>query len=203
MTQRIIVGPFLFITAIIIYNLNIFNYFILLFNLLCLYECIKMYFNCYKPNKYSIYFNSLYLSYCSLMLFISYHVLTLTDILLFNIIAIAAISDTFQHAIGANLGKNYVSKISPTKTYEGYLAGMISVLLYGLFIQYTSLNYNLSTYQYFICYIYTIFGDFISSYFKRSLGIKDWSTSLGKVGGFFDRGNSSIGLSLYFLIFRD
>jgi phosphatidate cytidylyltransferase len=114
-------------------------------------------------------------------------------------VLIASISDICQYAIGYNYGTHYVSTISPKKTYEGYIAGVGSAILYSHFIQYTPIDMHLTLFEYTICFIYGALGDLISSYFKRQLSIKDWSYLLGKQGGVLDRGNSIVGIILYFI----
>lgn len=113
---------------------------------------------------------------------------------------ISSISDICQYTIGYNYGTHFVSKISPKKTYEGYIAGLCSVILYAQIVTYTPINIYLNLNDYIGCFIYAALGDVVSSYFKRKLIIKDWSNTLGQQGGLLDRGNSSIGLCMYFII---
>uniref|UniRef100_A0A6C0IHV4 Phosphatidate cytidylyltransferase n=1 Tax=viral metagenome TaxID=1070528 RepID=A0A6C0IHV4_9ZZZZ len=197
--NKLQIGITLFGLTNVIYCLNLFNYFIYMFDIVCIMELINAYNN-NNTNISSNAFKFLYVIYCVLLGYLSYNVLIVySSKLLLNIVLIANINDISQYAIGYNYGTHFVSTISPNKTYEGYIAGIGSVILYSQFINYTYIDLYLTQYDYIICFVYASLGDAISSYFKRQLKIKDWSALLGKQGGFLDRGNSTIGVMLYFI----
>ena len=90
--------------------------------------------------------------------------------------------------------KIILNAISPNKTYEGLLAGILFTLLITFFV-----NNLLSLYNFFNFIIYTtififsaFLGDIFESYFKRKANIKDSGKLIPGHGGFFDRFDSFI-----------
>ena len=106
--------------------------------------------------------------------------------------------DSSCYLFGKIFGKKKIlSKISPNKTYEGLLGGiiasnLISLLIYlNLDIYKTIISLNLFFFiNLIICF--SFFGDFIQSYFKRINNLKDSSYLIPGHGGFFDRFDSFI-----------
>ena len=104
--------------------------------------------------------------------------------------------DSSCYLFGKILGKKKIlSKISPNKTYEGLLGGiiatnLISLLIYlNLYIYKTIISLNLFFFiNLIICF--SFFGDFMQSYFKRINNLKDSSYLIPGHGGFFDRFDS-------------
>ena len=101
-----------------------------------------------------------------------------------KIIIIAQVSDVYQYVAGSYFGRNKIGWISKNKTYEGYVAGWI--LTIATFYLYSGL------YEISIIYLLGLFGGLCSSFFKRSLCIKDYSNMLGPHGGWIDRIDSVI-----------
>lgn len=101
-------------------------------------------------------------------------------------------TDTFAYIFGMLFGKTKLTSISPKKTAEGSIGGIIgSVLLaiiFGKFIQYHSLI-SLVIISIFGSIIAQI-GDICSSKIKRESGIKDYSNILIGHGGVLDRYDS-------------
>lgn len=120
-------------------------------------------------------------------------------------------NDTFAYLGGSWYGKHKLApSVSPKKTWEGTLTGMIvaliivssySILLaelapsYEPFKQFfSSINENRKVWQYSIYIILIIFlsiisqfGDLLFSYFKRQHNVKDFSNLLPGHGGLLDR----------------
>lgn len=100
-------------------------------------------------------------------------------------------NDTFAYLIGRLLGKKKLfERISPNKTWEGTIGGIIfSVLLGVVFGLYTN-NGNDFIY-WIVCALIiaacAIFGDLFQSMMKRSLNIKDSGSLLPGHGGILDR----------------
>jgi phosphatidate cytidylyltransferase len=100
-------------------------------------------------------------------------------------------TDTFAYIIGAKLGlaKHKIHKISPKKSYEGLVGGMIFAMIFG----YLFSRKFLPEYKYLLLYFTPIFccleqaGDFTESYLKRKFDIKDSGTIIPGHGGFLDR----------------
>ena len=104
-----------------------------------------------------------------------------------------AIFDTFAYIVGSNFGRTKIAKeISPNKTYEGLIAGIIFSVIYGYLVC-TFLNINLLIIPCFIigC-LFAFLGDLLISYFKRRSGIKDTGSLLPGHGGVLDRLDSHL-----------
>ena len=117
------------------------------------------------------------------------------------IIFSTALFDTFAFIIGSNFGKTYIVKnISPNKTLEGLIGGLLPLILIGIFlIEYQSkLSGVLGTKDYWIILyfvligLFAFIGDLLISYFKRQSGIKDTGTILPGHGGVLDRIDSHL-----------
>ena len=103
-----------------------------------------------------------------------------------------AIFDTFAFVIGTKFGANLiVKKISPNKTLEGLVGGMIGSIMFGLIcghifeINFLPLIFMLGGFLAFI-------GDLLMSYFKRQSGVKDTGSILPGHGGILDRIDSHL-----------
>jgi CDP-diglyceride synthetase len=94
-------------------------------------------------------------------------------------------SDILQYIGGKIFGKGHpFPDISPNKTTEGYLFGVILGTLLGSVIQ------NCGYIESLIYIILGIIGGLISSFIKRKMCLKDWSSLLGSHGGYADRTDS-------------
>lgn len=109
------------------------------------------------------------------------------------------VSDIFAYIIGKHFGKHKFSKISPNKTIEGCIAGLLGAVLASLIYTYF-INTNLSLdigYVYIsivtavLCIIGQI-GDFAASVIKRHFEVKDFSNLFPGHGGMIDRIDSII-----------
>ena len=104
-----------------------------------------------------------------------------------------AIFDTFAYIVGSNFGRTKIAKeISPNKTYEGLIAGIISSVIYGYLVC-IFLNIDLLIIPCFVigC-LFAFLGDLLISYFKRRSGIKDTGSLLPGHGGVLDRLDSHL-----------
>jgi phosphatidate cytidylyltransferase len=104
--------------------------------------------------------------------------------------------DSSSYLFGKIFGKKKIlNKISPNKTYEGLIGGimltnLISLIIYLNFDIYKT-NVNLNFFFFTnIVILFSFFGDLIQSYFKRFNNLKDSSNFLPGHGGFFDRFDS-------------
>ena len=105
------------------------------------------------------------------------------------------VNNSFAYLIGKKIGKNPLFKsISPKKTWEGFLGGLIfSALVAIIFYLYKS-YFSLFFYIFIgilIAVLATI-GDLIQSKFKRLANVKDSGSLIPGHGGFFDRMDSVI-----------
>ncbi len=114
----------------------------------------------------------------------------------FNLMVICVISfDIFSYFLGTFLGKNKILyKISPNKTLEGLVGGIILSLLITIFYSYiVNINYDLNLFIFILIIIFSSFiGDIIESIFKRLNNLKNSSNYLPGHGGFFDRFDSFV-----------
>jgi len=104
-------------------------------------------------------------------------------------------NDTFAFIVGKNFGKNKLyEKISPNKTIEGFLGGMVFSCLGGYFIfEFTHYrNFQFWLGMAIILSIFGTLGDLIQSKFKRQAGVKDSGKLMPGHGGLYDRLDSII-----------
>ena len=119
------------------------------------------------------------------------------------------INDTMAYIVGSFIGKTPFSKISPKKTWEGTIGGVIlCVLIIQLgteFIFHDSQNLFRNTIIATICGIFGTLGDLLESKLKRMANIKDSGSIMPGHGGFLDRFDSLLlalpAVFLYQLIF--
>ncbi|MBA5850471.1 phosphatidate cytidylyltransferase [Clostridium sp. cel8] len=117
--------------------------------------------------------------------------------------------DTGAYYSGKFFGKNKLCpKLSPKKTIEGSIGGIISstigCFLFGLFSIYRQVP--MSIYHYvaigILCGVFSQFGDLFASSIKRYAGIKDYSNLIPGHGGILDRFDSILfsGVVVYFYL---
>jgi phosphatidate cytidylyltransferase len=121
------------------------------------------------------------------------------------------LNDVFQYLTGKAFGKTKITPvISPNKTLEGFLGGLVLTILLCNF-----LGFILLPEQSFLFYsllgiligILGFFGDLFMSYVKRNAGVKDTGNLIPGHGGLLDRIDSLMfitpiyyGLIVYYLI---
>jgi len=186
---RVIISFLLFVTYLIsLININFLLFFALLIYLLIFLEVYKFF------NKYLL----LTITYLSISFFCCFvYLYNYFDIYIFNLLIFTIIIfDSFSYFIGIFFGNIKIFKqISPKKTLEGYLGGVIITNFIYFFYTYSYFD-NISNNNYILLInfiiIFSIFGDLIQSFFKRKNNIKDSSNFLPGHGGFFDRFDSFI-----------
>ena len=107
------------------------------------------------------------------------------------------INDTMAYIVGSLIGKTPLSKISPKKTWEGTIGGIIlSVGVVGLVIFYGLFNsWPVAIAIMILAGIASIagtFGDLLESKLKRTAGVKDSGNIMPGHGGFLDRFDSML-----------
>lgn len=117
-------------------------------------------------------------------------------------IACMWINDTMAYIVGSLIGKTPLSKISPKKTWEGTIGGVIlTILVVGLLspvfftASYTpGWHYKIAAYHWYliaaIAAVAGTFGDLLESKLKRMAGVKDSGSLMPGHGGFLDRFDS-------------
>ena len=117
------------------------------------------------------------------------------------IISTVMISDTSGYVFGKYFsGPKIFKKISPKKTYSGFIA---SITLGTLWFSILSLIYSLHQPITFILtglliVVFSVIGDLLISYLKRKTNLKDSGIILPGHGGLFDRADSII--SVFFIL---
>ncbi len=109
-------------------------------------------------------------------------------------------TDVGCYYAGTKLGKHKLAPvISPNKTIEGSIGGMISALIgaliIGAVINYgfkIELHWYTALFTGLICTVFAQIGDLCESLIKRDAGVKDSGHSLPGHGGFLDRTDSFI-----------
>lgn len=194
--------------------------FVVLFTVIhfgCWYEFVKLMRKIYG-NKY--------LPYCLLgLVYITIPILMMIDLrtfskmytigyeskLIFDIVIPLCIvfsiwiNDTMAYLVGSFIGKTPLTKISPKKTWEGTIGGIVlAVLVIGLsnkVISFDSLSHpvpglsvSINPSFWFIipalCGIFGTLGDLFESKLKRMADVKDSGSFMPGHGGFLDRFDS-------------
>lgn len=119
----------------------------------------------------------------------------------FNLI-LAWATDVFAYTAGKYLGKHHFSKVSPKKTVEGCIAGIIGAIIVGIIYMIIAnnvgaVNINGIAYIYLgiiilVLSIISQIGDFTASSIKRFADAKDYGNMLPGHGGMLDRIDSVI-----------
>jgi len=166
---------FLFILGLLIY-------------ILIIYEIFRFFKKLFLINLF-------YISFSFLNFYL--YIFNYFDLFLFNLlIFIIILFDTFSFFSGVLFGKKKLFQvISPNKTLEGYLGGIIMTNI--IYIVYSVLSeqfYDKINYIFLVNLIilFASFGDLLESYFKRKNLIKNSSNLLPGHGGFYDRFDSFI-----------
>ena len=115
------------------------------------------------------------------------------DLLVF-LFFVVWIGDTAAFYIGRRMGRHKLApKISPKKTIEGALGGVLFCLIAAFVAKlwfYQRLDFHHAIILGFILGIFGIFGDLAESLFKRAARVKDSAGTLPGHGGFLDRADS-------------
>ncbi|RMD93178.1 MAG: phosphatidate cytidylyltransferase [Calditrichaeota bacterium] len=113
------------------------------------------------------------------------------------------ICDTFAYFLGKQFGKHRLfERVSPKKSWEGAVAGLIGALLTYLLVyfqQIIPITLNVAIVGGLIVGTAGQFGDLVESWFKRDAGVKDSSNLLPGHGGILDRFDSVLFSSVAFL----
>ena len=114
--------------------------------------------------------------------------------LLFMIFLIFVVqsSDVLQYVWGKLFGKHKIApKLSPSKTVEGFVGGVISAsVLGGLLYWLTPFNPVQAVLMSLLICLMGFLGGLVMSAMKRSMGVKDWGNMISGHGGMLDRMDS-------------
>jgi phosphatidate cytidylyltransferase len=109
---------------------------------------------------------------------------------------VTAASDGFSQVVGQLVGRHKLApRISPAKTIEGLLGGLVAAIVVGLLVRPMLLHWGvLATLGLTLATALAgLAGDLAASWVKRRARIKDYSAALPGQGGFLDRFDSLLG----------
>ena len=115
--------------------------------------------------------------------------------LLFYVLILAVSNDFMQMVCGKLFGKHkIVPLISPNKTWEGFIGGVIgsTILSVIMGLMLTPLNLRQCIFAGIVLSIFGFLGDVTVSAIKRDMGVKDTSSLIPGHGGILDRLDSMI-----------
>lgn len=104
------------------------------------------------------------------------------------------INDTMAYVVGSFIGKTPLSSISPKKTREGTIGGLILCVIVITLIGYFTKFYSVIDWIFisFLCAVFGTLGDLLESKLKRMANVKDSGTLMPGHGGFLDRFDSML-----------
>jgi phosphatidate cytidylyltransferase len=105
------------------------------------------------------------------------------------------LNDTMAYLVGSVIGKTAFSKISPKKTWEGTIGGVIMcVVVMGIWGYFAPVAQRIQLQHWVIisaiCALFSIMGDLFESKLKRIANVKDSGAIMPGHGGFLDRFDS-------------
>lgn len=112
--------------------------------------------------------------------------------LLFYVFLLVWAMDTGGYVVGRLYGKHLmIERVSPKKTWEGFVGGLLLTLLIGLVLQpFVIRNVAMTLVIVVVAAIFSVIGDLFESMLKRQASIKDSSNLLPGHGGILDRMDS-------------
>ncbi|WP_112604082.1 phosphatidate cytidylyltransferase [Rhizobium sp. WW22] len=110
------------------------------------------------------------------------------------LVIVVQLSDVLQYVWGKSFGKTKIApRLSPSKTVEGFVGGVISASLIGAALwwvtPFTPLQAGLLA---FVITLMGFFGGLVMSAIKRDRGVKDWGHLIEGHGGLIDRLDSVV-----------
>lgn len=121
------------------------------------------------------------------------------------LLIVPLVTDAFAYIFGRLLGKHKMTLISPKKTWEGSLLGLIFGTIIGslFYLYYIDNNMLLVIISTMLFSIVGQFGDLFFSLIKRNYNIKDFSNLMPGHGGVLDRLDSVLFVFLMFIYFAN
>jgi len=125
--------------------------------------------------------------------------------LIIYLFVVTMLTDVFAYFFGIRFGKHRLAeKISPKKSIEGAIAGLIlggiAAAFYGYYLEVFDLSFVLILLISFGFSILAQIGDLVASKFKREYGVKDYSNIFPGHGGVLDRFDSSMFTAIFLMI---
>lgn len=109
--------------------------------------------------------------------------------LLLFLVFLTEINDVMQFTWGKLIGKHKITpKVSPNKTWEGFIGGIVSTTIIGYFLGFlTPISDVQVIFVSFMIAISGFIGDIVMSSVKRDIGVKDTGSTIPGHGGVLDR----------------
>lgn len=103
-------------------------------------------------------------------------------------------SDVLQYIFGKLFGKHLLApKVSPSKTWEGLIGGLMTASLLGALISFlTPFSPLQAACVAFLVCLMGFLGGLVASAIKRDQGVKDWGHLIEGHGGMLDRADSLV-----------
>lgn len=114
------------------------------------------------------------------------------------------INDSFAYLVGISMGKRKLfERVSPKKTIEGFLGGLVFCLIGGVLLGLYSniLGVKVWVIISLLTAVLGTIGDLIQSKFKRQIGVKNSGNLMPGHGGIYDRLDSIIFVAPFILTF--
>lgn len=145
----------------------------------------------YKHNrqKLGLTYRYVIFSMCFLVL-LPFYENSFHPFLMISILSLIWVNDSFAFLIGKNFGKHKLfPSVSPKKTIEGFIGGLVFSLLAALFISKFNLDFSMLNWLIISVLVSALgtTGDLVESKFKRQAGIKDSGNIMPGHGGILDR----------------
>lgn len=187
-------------------NVELLNSILLAVTILVFMKCIFFLFNdsiqtLTKASKYIYLLGYIFLPFIFITK-ISFGIKNYNPKIIIGLLILIWTNDTFAYLVGKSIGKRKLfEKVSPKKTIEGFLGGIVFAVFAGFLISklYIKPNPNFSqksiliwTIIALIVGIFGTIGDLIESKFKRIAGVKDSGAIMPGHGGILDRLDSVI-----------
>jgi phosphatidate cytidylyltransferase len=127
------------------------------------------------------------------------------SLLIVFLLLVVQFGDVFQYIWGKLLGKTKLAPvISPSKTVEGFIGGILSATLLGALLSLlTPFELWQAALVSLVINLCGFFGGFVLSAVKRDVGVKDWGNLIQGHGGMLDRVDSlTFAAPVFFHILR-
>lgn len=103
------------------------------------------------------------------------------------LIIIVSLTDIAAYVVGKLIGKTQFCVISPKKTLEGVIGGVVIGTIAGIFVGLNEFNFLSSLLISVFVSLFSVWGDLFESYLKRIANLKDSGSLFPGHGGVLDR----------------